>query len=426
MKKIISIMISTAIAVSLLPTAVLALDNDIKAQGFNDVPSEHWAFSYINDMAERKIFYGYPDGGFHPEERVSRAELAKILVSMFTSSESDGEWEILKSEFHDYDITYSDVTNSDWFAPYIVFSADMKAYMDGYENGCFKPNQAATRAEVATALSKFCELDTLDLNGGIIITLKYNSALSENETAIIETVLLTRMVSYGIVRAHVTKNSLNNELKIIIHDIQDISDILPLLSAKGEFKITSADGNVMLDDNDIKTAQYRYGKISENGNAVHYVEVSLTYDGKNKFYQATKYASEHKDSGNNYLNLILDDTIITAPYIAEAINSDSLIISGDFSEQEAKRISNLLKSGSFPYAPDSADYQTIQAQPQLLSEMFSDSGSISEESQKYVYCATKNGLISGYEDGSFRGQNSITRAETAAMIHKAYAYKNAK
>jgi hypothetical protein len=424
MKKIISILIATVIIASLFPNSVLAIyDDKVISQKFSDVPSGHWAFSYINDMAVLDIFDGYPDGSFHPEKTVTRAELAKMLVSMLTSSETDTEWESLKSEFRDYDISYSDVTSSDWFAPYIIFATNIKAYMDDYEDGCFKPNQAATREEVAAALSKFCKYDTLDLSGGSIITLTYDNVLTEDESAIIETVLLTRMTSFDITKVYVSQNSLHNELKITIDDIEHISDILPLLSAKGEFKITNADGSVMLDGNDVKTAQHRYSKTSKNGNAVHYVEVSLTYDGKNKFYEATKYASERKDSGNNYLNFILDNTVIVSPRVMEAIDSNSVIIS-DFSEQEAKRISTLLKSGSFPTAPDTVDYQIIQAQPHLLSDMFSDAWSISEEFQKEVYCATKNGLISGYTDGTFRGQDAITRAETAAMIWKVYSHLN--
>jgi len=54
-----------------------------------------------------------------------------------------------------------------------------------------------------------------------------------------------------------------------------------------------------------------------------------------------------------------------------------------------------------------------------LKDVFSDWESISPDLRRYVLIAYKNRLIDGYPDGSFGPQQSITRAETAAMIHKA-------
>ena len=51
------------------------------AQTFPDVAKAHWAFSYISDMVERDILSGYPDGTFRPEDKVSRAEFARIMAS---------------------------------------------------------------------------------------------------------------------------------------------------------------------------------------------------------------------------------------------------------------------------------------------------------------------------------------------------------
>lgn len=53
-----------------------------------------------------------------------------------------------------------------------------------------------------------------------------------------------------------------------------------------------------------------------------------------------------------------------------------------------------------------------------LKSIFSDWDEISVELRKYVLIAQKNGLIEGYPDGRFGPQQSITRAETAAMICK--------
>jgi|GEM_PF-6433329 len=59
-----------------------------------------------------------------------------------------------------------------------------------------------------------------------------------------------------------------------------------------------------------------------------------------------------------------------------------------------------------------------QADVNELKNIFSDHNTISANLQKYVLIAYKNELISGYPDGTFAAQKSITRAETAALLVK--------
>jgi len=69
-------------------------------------------------------------------------------------------------------------------------------------------------------------------------------------------------------------------------------------------------------------------------------------------------------------------------------------------------------------------YSTTGADVTALQRMFSDYRSISQNARVYVATAVENGLISGYDDGTFRGQNSITRAEAATLLWRAYQYGN--
>ncbi len=69
-------------------------------------------------------------------------------------------------------------------------------------------------------------------------------------------------------------------------------------------------------------------------------------------------------------------------------------------------------------------YDTKSADQNMLKTMFSDCESISESAKPYVAAAVERGLVSGYEDGTFRGQDSISRAEAAAMLWRAFQYGN--
>ena len=55
-----------------------------------------------------------------------------------------------------------------------------------------------------------------------------------------------------------------------------------------------------------------------------------------------------------------------------------------------------------------------------LDKMFTDSSEISEFARKYVGIAVEAGLISGYEDLTFRPQNTVTRAEAATLLYRAF------
>ena len=69
-------------------------------------------------------------------------------------------------------------------------------------------------------------------------------------------------------------------------------------------------------------------------------------------------------------------------------------------------------------------YSTTGFDLSILKAMFTDWQSISDGAQKYVATAVEKGLISGYEDGTFRGQDGVTRAETATLLWRAYQYGN--
>ena len=47
---------------------------------FKDVTNEHWAAKVIEEFASKGIVNGYKDGTFRPDEPITRAEAATILM----------------------------------------------------------------------------------------------------------------------------------------------------------------------------------------------------------------------------------------------------------------------------------------------------------------------------------------------------------
>lgn len=112
---------------------------------FKDVPDNYWAADPINDLSSQYIIQGYPDNTFRPYENVTREQYA---VLMFKTLKMNFPLRIKQPSF-------ADVNEDRWSYAYIE---TVKSYFDSYpgSNGrqYFKPNQNATREEVASALVK--------------------------------------------------------------------------------------------------------------------------------------------------------------------------------------------------------------------------------------------------------------------------------
>src|SRR3989338_1627500 len=124
--------------------AFFLLGSFVNAAAFSDVGYDHPYQVAISNLHFFDFIKGYDDGGFHPDEKINRAEFTKIVVgAVFSSSEIE---ECTESSF-------SDVPEGQWFTSYICM-ATAKSIVKGYEDGTFKPTQTITFAEAAKIITK--------------------------------------------------------------------------------------------------------------------------------------------------------------------------------------------------------------------------------------------------------------------------------
>lgn len=90
---------------------------------------------------------GFPDGQFKPLEKVTRAQLAAMIARNLGYVE--GSWS--------GGAPFKDVTATSWSAGVIAFVQE-RGIMQGMPDATFKPNQAVTRAEIATVMANYREL----------------------------------------------------------------------------------------------------------------------------------------------------------------------------------------------------------------------------------------------------------------------------
>ncbi len=123
-----------------------------KPEVFNDLSGFEWAKPAIERLHALGVAAGYDDGGFHPGDRVSRAEFCKFVTAAL-GIESPTEPES----------RFGDVSTEDWHAPYIAAAADLKI-VNGYEDGNFRPDSGITREEAAAIICRAADALELPLN----------------------------------------------------------------------------------------------------------------------------------------------------------------------------------------------------------------------------------------------------------------------
>ncbi|OUL17503.1 S-layer protein [Nostoc sp. RF31YmG] len=129
---------------------------------FSDVSSNYWAAQFIQQLSQRGVIAGFPDGSFRPEEAVTRAQFAAMVNKAFQKSPQRQA------------INFTDVPSNYW-----AYSAIQQAYtigfLAGYPGNRFEPNQVIPRQQVLVSLANGLEYSP---NSTVESTLQYFSDAS--------------------------------------------------------------------------------------------------------------------------------------------------------------------------------------------------------------------------------------------------------
>src|SRR5579884_1592274 len=69
-------------------TAAAALVLALVAPPFADVPTNHWAYDAIAELAAKGLIEGYPDGTFKGDRAMTRYEMAMVVARLLARIES--------------------------------------------------------------------------------------------------------------------------------------------------------------------------------------------------------------------------------------------------------------------------------------------------------------------------------------------------
>ena len=103
----------------------------------------HWAFDNIKKLVAMDAVSGYPDGSFKPDNSITRAEFAAVLVKAFKLENKGGK-------------TFVD-TMSHW-AKDSIAAAAANGIINGYDADTFGPDDLITREQMTVMVVKAAKL----------------------------------------------------------------------------------------------------------------------------------------------------------------------------------------------------------------------------------------------------------------------------
>lgn len=119
------------------------------------------AIEVLNKEIHFNYVIGYTDGTIRPNNDISRAEVATIFFRLLTDE--------AREQYDKTTSSFSDIKDGAWCCRAIATLTNM-GIIKGYTDGSFQPNKSITRAELATIIARFAKLDVntktfSDING---------------------------------------------------------------------------------------------------------------------------------------------------------------------------------------------------------------------------------------------------------------------
>ncbi len=132
-KKVIAIILCLVMAVGSFSTAFAS------TTAANDFEG-HWAQATIQKWVDEGRISGYTDGSFKPNANITRAEFVKLVNGLIDYDTKEN-------------ISFVDVKTGDWFYEAVSIANEI-GYISGYPDKSFRPNDNITREQAAAILSR--------------------------------------------------------------------------------------------------------------------------------------------------------------------------------------------------------------------------------------------------------------------------------
>jgi hypothetical protein len=145
----------TFVAGAAAPLVIVQAPAHAQTSSFSDISSDYWARGFIQELANRGVISGFPDGSFRPNDPVTRAQFAAMVRQAFRRSAVRGS------------SRFVDVPSNYWAADAIQ-EAYTTGFLSGYPNNVFRPDENIPRAQVLVSLANGLGYSTGGSVGGTL------------------------------------------------------------------------------------------------------------------------------------------------------------------------------------------------------------------------------------------------------------------
>lgn len=212
----------------------------------------------------------------------------------------------------------------------------------------------------------------LDIKGGVVVV--YEAVTDEkgdelrrvmNQT---KQVMGNRINELGLTEPLITIEG-ERRLRIELPGVENAEQAIQAIGrvAKLEFLLVEADQStakegankqdfkhsLVLDGGEVQDAYVTRGEMGQ-------IQVGLRFksEGTDAFFEATKKAA-NLDHSNGQIAIVLDSTVISAPYVQNAIPGGRAVINGNFTFEDADKLASLIRGGALPIALNEVQTSTV-------------------------------------------------------------------
>ena len=111
--------------------------------------------------------------------------------------------------------------------------------------------------------------------------------------------------------------------------------------------------NIILEGSDVVTAEPRMTQDETTGEYQYVVALTLSDEGAQKFAQATAAMV------GETISIWMDDVMLSAPTVNEAITTGECVITGDFTSEEATQLAARIQAGALPFALQVSSFSSM-------------------------------------------------------------------
>ena len=151
---------------------VCAKDDTCPLAAFGDLTATAWYHDGVHYCLENGLMQGVSATSFLPDGSTTRAQLVTVLWRLEGSPETTDA------------VRFNDVAGGAWYTEAVHWAAGC-GVVKGYDNGCFGPNDAVTREQMAAILYRYAQHKGYDVSAGNDTNiLSFDDAFAVSEYAI--------------------------------------------------------------------------------------------------------------------------------------------------------------------------------------------------------------------------------------------------